>query len=279
MLTIFSCPKPFHGRINTIQRNALRSWMFIDPTPEIILVGNEEGTADICKEFNLRYIPNVESNEHGTPLISSIFKIAQEKALSAILCYINMDIILLDDFMPALKKAMQSQDRSLLLGRRWDLTVNDALDFSIKWQVWLKSLVKQEGELHSPKGSDYFVFPKGLFGNIPDFAIGRPMWDNWMIYNARVMKIPVIDVTAVTTIVHQEHDYSHYKFEKRPWNGQEAQQNLQLAGGYGRAYTIRDATHKLTSKGLKKNFSCYYSEVSRYLIAFYKRHLIRDSKW
>lgn len=77
MLTIFSCPKPFRGHINIIQRNAIRSWTLLQARPEIILIGNEEGTAEVCKEFGLRHIPDVERNEYVVlaPYKSNLLKL------------------------------------------------------------------------------------------------------------------------------------------------------------------------------------------------------------
>jgi len=44
MLTLFALPKPFRGRNGIIQQNAIRSWTLLEPTPEIILFGDEFGT-------------------------------------------------------------------------------------------------------------------------------------------------------------------------------------------------------------------------------------------
>ena len=53
MITIFTIPKPFKGHINTIQRNAIQSWMQLKPECEIILFGDDYGVSDIAKEFGL----------------------------------------------------------------------------------------------------------------------------------------------------------------------------------------------------------------------------------
>jgi len=56
VITIFAMPKPFHGHIEIIQRNAIQSWMRLDPGVELILFGDEHGTAGVCKEFGLRHV-------------------------------------------------------------------------------------------------------------------------------------------------------------------------------------------------------------------------------
>ena len=53
MLTIFSTPKPFLGHIEVIQRNAIESWKRLEANVEIILIGDDPGTAEVCRELGL----------------------------------------------------------------------------------------------------------------------------------------------------------------------------------------------------------------------------------
>ncbi len=62
MLTIFTVPKPFRGHIKVIQTNAIRSWLLLRPECEVILFGNDEGTAEIACELGRRHIPNIDCN-------------------------------------------------------------------------------------------------------------------------------------------------------------------------------------------------------------------------
>ena len=120
MLTLFSTPKPFVGHIGIIQRNALMSWKLLDPDIEIILFGDEPGTAEICRELGLRHEPNVERSSEGTKLVRSIFGPAQRIARHSVLCYVNCDIILGNDFRNAIARASDWAQRFLIVGRRWD---------------------------------------------------------------------------------------------------------------------------------------------------------------
>lgn len=209
MLTIFSCPKPFKGHIGTIQRNAIRSWRLLDPAIEIILVGNEEGTAKIAEEFGIRHIPDVAVNEYGTPFVRDIFHEAQKYAKFDILCYVNTDIILLKDFTDAVKRVERGQKPFLLVGQRWDLRVDELMVCTDNWQVGLREKVKASGTLHSKYAIDYFVFRGDFLEEMPPFVIGRPRWDNWVVFQARMEKVNVIDATPVVCAIHQKHDYSH----------------------------------------------------------------------
>jgi len=260
LLTIFSCPKPFRGHIKIIQRNAIKSWALLEPKVEIILLGNEEGTAEVCEEFGLYHMPMIERNEFGTPLVNSLFNIAQTSASNPFMCYVNADIILISDFMEAIRAVEALNQRFLMIGCRWDIDLKQAWDFERSgWEEALEAHVRQHGKLHNWMGIDYFVFPRGLFPNIPPFAIGRPVWDNWLIFHARLLRIPVIDATRAVAAIHQNHDYSHHSGGKEGlWKGVEREHNLELAGGEQHVFCLADATHILAKNDLRSAFSFAY---------------------
>ncbi len=255
MLTIFAIPKPFRGHFGIIQRNAIQSWVLLRPKCEVILLGDEKGTAEIASELGTRHIPEVERNEYGTPLVSSVFNIAQDNANYEIMCYVNADIILMSDFIKAVQRVTKS--RFLMVGQRWDVELAKLIDFrDPQWETWLHRYVTERGKLHAKSGIDYFVFPRGLYRDIPPFALGRTAWDNWLIYYARSLRVPVIDTTGVIMAIHQNHDYSHHLDGMAGiWKGPEAKNNLKLAGGIRYLFSLDDATHILTRDGLKPAFS------------------------
>ena len=247
MITLFFCPKPFTGEVNIIQRNAIKSWQALHPEPEIILIGNEPGAEELCREFDILHIKEVERNEYGTPLVSSLFKKAQGRASYDVLCYINADIMLADNFMEAVKLAKDWKDRFLMVGKRLDVRINEEFDPHVSvWIEKIKSHSIKNGRLHACTGIDYFIFKKGIFLDIPDFSIGRPCWDGWLVYQARHSNIPVIDATSKILAIHQNHQYNNNVFDKNgKWNWSERQigRNLELSNGLIR--DISNATHRI----------------------------------
>jgi len=185
-------------------------------------------------------------NEKGTPLISSMLELAREHSDSPLLGIVNADILLMDDIREASKICVRSAEKFVLLGQRWDLDLTRPMQFDVDWQSHLKEKVRQEGKLHLPKGSDYFIFPRSCYTDIPDFAIGRAGWDNWFIYKARAKKWDVIDATPDVMIVHQNHDYRHLAGGQIHYSAPETKKNTEMAGGVVQTrYTILDATHQL----------------------------------
>lgn len=264
MLTIFTTPKPFQGHFKIIQENAIRSWTLLRPAGEIILFGNEAGATEAAAELGIRHISDVTCNEYGTPLLNHLFEQAEHLAAHDVLCYINADIILMNDFREAVEKIAGHCRRFLMIGQRWNVDINESLDFGPGWESSLRAQVSQTGELFTYKAMDYFVFRRGLWGQIHPMAIGRTVWDNWLIYQARAQRAAVIDVTPQVMAIHQNHDYSHRQGgEEYIWNGPEAKRNQQLMlSDTPDIFTLRDATHVLTSRGIKRVFE--YQRLRRY---------------
>lgn len=265
LLTIFSTPKPFtDAHIATIQRNAIQSWCNLGPQVEVLLVGEEDGQTQVAHEYGIRNLSAVRRNASGTPLVSSIFELAREASDSPYLAYVNADILVMPDIVQAIKDISRSFDRAhdrqtpfLLIGQRWDLDVRDLLDFRPGWDARLQAEAKKRGQLHRPAGSDYFLYPrqaagKTMFGEMPDFAIGRAGWDNWMIYHVLHQGWSVIDGTPSVMIVHQDHDYSHLPDGKPHYDQQESYENMALAGGIKHMYMVLDAPQQLVNGEVRR---------------------------
>lgn len=266
MLTFFSTPKPFHGHNGVIQCNALRSWLRIHPDVEILLFGDDAGAAEVCRELDIRHVPFVRRNSHGTKYLASIYDQAQELARHDLLCHVNCDILLLDDFSRALKQVASHQGQFLLAGRRWDVDVRDPLAFDTPdWRAQVRDLALRTNRQRPSNWIDYFAFRKGLFHQqIPEFVIGRPGWDNWLLWFARSSGAMVVDASSVVCAIHQNHDYGyHPDGEKGVWEGEEAQQNYNLLEGRRKFRTLQNATHILRTGGLHRNYQHWLVQAKR----------------
>lgn len=264
MPAIFTIPKPFTDpHIKIIQTNSIKSWTKMGQDYEIFIIGDEPGMAELAKELNVKQIKEVKKNKFGTPLLSSAFTLARESSRSEILIYVNSDII----FSPNLNDIFKFLPKGdfLAAGRRWDLDINNYLDFNNpNWQNSLEEDVKKNGRLHSPAGIDYYIFPKELLPDLPDFAVGRVGWDNWVIYEAKRKKIPLIDITEFAIVIHQNHNYPSFNKGVQRKTNPEAKKNKALAKEACFIYNLEDADFKLTPNGLKRNWLGWYSFLKRY---------------
>ncbi len=262
-ITLFAMPKAFRGHINIIQRNAIKSWTLLQPCPEIILLGDDEGTPEIAKELGLKHIPHVERSEFGTPLVNSIFQIAEANSANDWLVYINADVILLNDFdeaMMPLKAGLEKLniEKFLLFSQRMELDIKEPLAFDqTDWQTRVRHNLSERGVRDYKAAVEMFFFSRGLFTDIPPFAIGRTSWDNWLTWKAKDQDAAIIDATESITLIHQSHDYSHISGGwQGVWKGVEAQRNNSLMGSQHLNFTLNKEafTHVLATDGLRPGF-------------------------
>jgi len=253
-ITLFAVPKAFKGHAGVIQRNAIKSWTKLKSKPNIVLIGNDEGTKEIAEELNLLHIPNVKCNKLGTPLVNSIFELGENAFDTNFYCYINADIILLDDFDKAIENLSKNTsnidiDKFLLTAQRANIDIKEEINFDEpEWKEKLNERILKEGVFDFKSAIDIFLYTKGLFYEIPDFAIGRCYWDHWLMWKAKNRDGFIIDASPSFTITHQIHDYSHAKkgFEEI-WFGEEAIENERICEK--RFLTIDSSTHILNKDG------------------------------
>jgi energy-coupling factor transporter ATP-binding protein EcfA2 len=136
---------------------------------------------------------------------------------------------------------------------------------SPQWQNDARALALRTNHQRPHNWIDFFAFRKGLFrGQIPEFVVGRPGWDNWLLWFARSSGALVVDVSSVVCAIHQNHDYGyHPQGEKGVWEGEEAQQNYKLLDGHRKFRTLKNATHLLRADGLHRNYRHWLVQTKR----------------
>jgi len=256
MLTLFTIPKAFAGEIDTIQRNAIASWLALENV-QVILVGDEPGTADVARELGVTHVTGVLTSDAGTPRLDDAFAKVEQLAVEPLRCFVNCDIVLLDDFAPAVRRAATAAEAVLVVGATRDLEVTERLALGdAEVRAALRTRALREGRSRGATAIDYFVYTPRLFDPVPAFVVGRARFDNWLVWRARQRGI-VVDASEVVVAVHQRHTYGHVVggLDEAHF-GPEAARNLALAGGKRRLYTINDASHRLRADGrVRRNLS------------------------
>ncbi len=244
-VTCFLIPKPFLGLDGIHQHNTLA--FLQDLGVEVLLLGDEPGAAEAAQQCGAQHLLELPRNAQGTPLVNASFALAAAHAKNTHLCYLNADILLPNpDFLEIAERCIQAHPEALLTGCRMDLDLPDPLSSGRASWDQLQVRAMREGVRRYPTAMDYFVFPKEAFADMPPFAIGRPGWDNWMVYAALKAGRPVIDLSADLMVIHQNHTYHHIPGGIEAYrNGPESHANRHLAGGYLHLYNLRDATHHL----------------------------------
>jgi hypothetical protein len=275
MITIITTPRPFIGHYGVIQRNAIKSWLALRPECEIILIGNEEGTAETAKEFGIGHISNVVCAESGLRHMDSMLEVAQNTAKGDIIAWMNADTMIIGN----LTEVVNSINKPIFLmgAQRWNLDVNEELEGD--WEYKILESLKVHGKLSPPDSGNIIVFPKGLFRNVPPFISGRCCDDNWLYYKIRSLGFPLVDATQVIKIIHQNHDYSP-EWAKLRERHPDYVRNLALAGGYKHIYTLKNATIVLTPNGLKyRRVQAFIQDIWTYIKGIFVDLKYKISGW
>ena len=164
-------------------------------------------------------------------------------------------MILLDEFADTIERLHRSDlSEFVAFGRRTDLSIAEEIRFE-ESQVLdrLIAQCRQRGKTCSVVCKEFFAFSRNVYKTIPDFAVGRGNWDNWMIHSAKQRSVPVVDVSAAVTVIHQLHNYAHTGGGR--WkcyvSGSEAQENQRLAGGRN-LISGSTGTWKFDEEGIRK---------------------------
>jgi len=201
--SIFATCKPFVGEMAYIQENAIRSWLTLEPRVDLVLIGDDSGAKEISGRLGCRFYADVERAFCGAPLFNSLFALGQQLAKHDVVCYLNADLIVLQDFADALCHVAANFEWFLMIGKHWRVGAGGLLDFRPGWQQGLKQSLAQHSK---PTALDYFGFRRGLYvDDLPEYAMGYYCWDTFLMWDAMCREVPVVDVSSVVTVVHQEH--------------------------------------------------------------------------
>jgi hypothetical protein len=249
-ITILGLPKPFRGHIGIIQRNAITSWTKLLPRPDIYVFGEEEGVAEIAAGLGINHLKDIARNRFGTPLLDDLLHRAREFTRTSLLCYVNSDIILLPEFVDAVVCIHKEFSKFLGVSHRLNIDLQEPLNFATDGEARLRLEIIPLGAPGNPTAIDVFVFPTDLYEQVPALALGRAWFDQWLIKDARLREIPVVDMTRVARAIHQNHEYGHIAGgQDGAYRGEEAQHNLEIYGGVPHAFTLLDVTHELLPNG------------------------------
>ena len=267
MITFITTFKPFKHPFDIIQLNALKSWLRFCPPCEIVVTGAEEGVEEAIGNLpHIKILPQLRRTASGAPLLDDLVKTGESVANHDLICLINGDIIIVDDILKLVKQVKKLfQNNFLLTCRRYDISINELINDNWCEKVKLlreQALIAYSKSKKRPKGTDLFVFGKGLFNKIPPFAVGRLVWSRWLIYKALAMGKPVIDATESLTVLHQQHSFEHIKehivrnaLSKGKFGydaivlGQDYKRNL-ILGGVAAYFSEEDCDYILTKQSI-----------------------------
>jgi len=246
MLTIYSIVKGFDNKhIATIQRNAVQSWLWMFPDAQILWFGDDEpGAQEEADVYGVSLYP-MERTESGAPLLPNVVSSAHELAKFDIRCLVNADIILEPSFEQAVRAVGRAFEKFLLVARRRCAMVDYPINFAGvpgEPETWHERLMGLEWKDGRTDAMDMFCYRGDWLTDIPPFGVGRTAWDNWILSKARREKVHIVDGTAFTRVLHQEHKRFKSQEEK-------AANKAMLRKEFRKPATLYEATHHVTEVG------------------------------
>ena len=144
----------------------------------------------------------------GAPVLKNMFLDAYKKFNSTFYGYVNADILFNKGIIDTLRTIRSStifnaKKPILISGRRFDIQLE---------KLGIKHIsTPEEVEKLYPRGSLQFGFAEDVFitkSTYPwqfmlDLVIGRPKYDNYLVYTSRIHKVLVIDASSTVIALHQ----------------------------------------------------------------------------
>lgn len=255
MLTIITTPKPLNVAANRLAfLNAIRSWVRLVPRPEILVFG---GNRALIESEGGKWIGDFKATPQGRPYFDDFISRAETLATNDILMYCTDHLILPSSLVPAVKRVSDSfPGHFVIVGKRWGLSVQEVINFSDpNWESILRGQALGRDSLGSHSAKDYIIFrrPLGLLP-VPNFIMGYPCYDTWLVWGALQANYPVVDASDVIMAIHQSHGFVEgdiWEREKTPGgrhNRKIGRFQLHLDG----KGAISHAPYVLTRDGVKR---------------------------
>jgi hypothetical protein len=255
--------------IARIQRNAVRSWLKLEPTPAILVFGDAPGVEEHCAAFGLTRVREpLERVDKTAVRLRDMAVRAEAISDSQFYCYINGDIILTGSLTKAIPMVRSKFAHFFLGASPWNVEITEDLDFQSGWEQDLERRAREADDQRSRVSTDIFLYTKGFLANMPDLVIGRNYVDNGLMWYIRSQGKALVDGTPGIFTVHQHHDYRHLGDKaKNIGESDGALWNVRAVGGRNHLYTFANATDHYTEEGVRPYWAGRFTRWSTHLVA------------
>tara|TARA_B100000530_G_scaffold309720_1_gene235690 strand:- start:1270 stop:2097 length:828 start_codon:yes stop_codon:yes gene_type:complete len=234
-LIIFTTCKPFIGDDAWRQEQAIKSWTLLEGIEKkIIILGNDEGTKEICDKYNLIHEPDIRTLQ-GVPYLYDMFLIANNYANDEdVMLWTNSDMIYFQDMIDnilSFKKYRPNEKNYLLVSGRIDWynpKILEKLDKQYFYNninlnnkytgvdICFVESKKFECCNHPLCGIDYVIHSKSTFLNNIDknLVIAGTRHDMIMLGVGINKNYFTCDITSTCPVIHQNHGYNNVNQNK-----------------------------------------------------------------
>ena len=207
IITLFTTLKESYNK-SYIHKNVFRNWGLLSPEVMPVLFTDLAVSSNILDSAHQRkwhIFPVPKRSRSGLPILRYMFLEAQELYDTQFYGYVNSDLLFdrgFTDTLHSLIRLKKKLTNILIVGRRKNWHIN--------WQQNVTELEEigeyaKSANLFRDYAMDYFISTHNGFpwSFVPDFVVGRPAYDTWLMATAIKLRIPVVDATLTITALHQ----------------------------------------------------------------------------
>ena len=252
LITLFTTFRDFRTKSVTY-RNTIRNWGLLSPyvRPVLYYAGDEHYLAEFAREHGWSVYRCPRVSKTNVPVLRSMFLHAETiNETTPFYGYANGDILFdsnLVTTLEALKREIDRFRRVLVIGQRINYNIGNNETILNLESV---SRLASEGSLFKGFAQDYLISTRSGYPwhFIPDFVVGRIGYDNWLVATAINLGLPVIDVTATVTAVHQSGWDGNHSGRNFLVSGDDMAINLRMAGKFDYKIGTTMCSHFVTTK-------------------------------
>ncbi|GAB1609652.1 uncharacterized protein LOC115217102 [Argonauta hians] len=219
LLTLFTT-WDHHDSKKEIHENTVRNWLALGPSVKVIVFSTNPETREFCEKIGCNYQSISVQGVTGVPLLKTMYIEAQKTFDSLFYAFANADILFEGNLIKTLESVMMTFNNTekaiLIIGQR-----TNVMNVTKEEAVSIESVTKialDRGTIFRTDAEDYFITTK-LFPWIafPNFIVGSPAYDNWLVAYAIHNNILTVDATNSIIAVHQttrsgNYDGHHKRF-------------------------------------------------------------------
>ncbi|XP_052232705.1 uncharacterized protein LOC127845678 isoform X3 [Dreissena polymorpha] len=185
----------------------LINWRSFHPSVIPVVFTNESSVIIECNKAGVTALPLSNAAADGIPVLKYMFRDAMNHFKTSLYAFSNSDILYTDTLIRTLAQMINSKTiyfsrPVLIVGCRTNVE-NVTLEEGLHWEN-ITRISQSRGKQFTEWAEDYFITsPSFPWNEVPEVVVGRPGYDNWLVYNSRKMKYNVIDATKTILAVHQ----------------------------------------------------------------------------
>ena len=218
-----------------VHDNTVKNWLSFRPFVIPVVFTNDISIATECKRYGWDVLPVRVTALDDVPVLKFMYLDAMKVYNTTYYAYSNSDILYSNNLVDTLigcaynlsyfsnitysngsflyGKSVYAQQPTLIIGQRTNVQ-NVTKTEGSTWAA-ITSVARNRGHLFFVYAIDYFITPKSYpWEDSAEVIVGKPEYDNWLIYNARKRKHKVIDATTTLLALHQTTSAGNYEHQK-----------------------------------------------------------------